>query len=94
MEKVILKNQSGPGPFSPGPSPKEFFQADSSRVLDAKMCFPEGSVYDLTIYFVASFQDPELHHLIITTAKTQPPCFFFVTMRYTAASHFLAPALS
>lgn len=54
---------------------------NSSKLMpqDAKMRFPEGSGYDLAIFFVASFQDPEFHHLIVTTAKTQPSPFLFVT---------------
>lgn len=90
-KRWFLKINPLPDPFLQGCLPRNSFKL---MPQDAKICFPEGSDYDLAISFLASFQDPGLHHLIITTAETQPSPFLFVTVRYNKASLVLAPALS
>lgn len=71
MEKGILENQPAPGPFfSPG------LPWDSSKLVpeDTKVCSPKVSSCDPAICIIPSFQDPGLHHLIVTATKTAPNC--------------------
>lgn len=75
LEKVVLKNQSPPRPFSPGLSPKEFFQADASRcqnMLSWRQWL--WSCHFLSCLFSRSWTPPSHNHYSRDPAFAFPVC--------------------